>query len=64
MDKKKQKITAGRECDQVSAGELRDAVCRKLRITPDGTEAFSIWICSPLLREFIFFLYTHSIRSY
>ncbi|KAL5268141.1 hypothetical protein ACHWQZ_G002108 [Mnemiopsis leidyi] len=50
MDKKKQKITAGRECDQVSAGELRDAVCRKLRITPDGAEAFSIWICSPLLQ--------------
>ncbi|XP_063684082.1 FERM domain-containing protein 8-like isoform X2 [Bolinopsis microptera] len=50
MDKKKQKITAGRECDEVSAGELRDAVCRKLRITSDGAEAFSIWICSPLLQ--------------
>eukprot|EP00116_Pleurobrachia_bachei_P003643 sb/3463905/ len=50
MDKKKQKITAGRDCDQVTAGELRDACCRKLRISSDGAEAFAIWICSPLLQ--------------
>ena len=51
MDKTKQKVTAGRQPDLVSALELRDAVCRKLRMTAEGAQAFSIWLCSPYLRK-------------